>query len=145
MARLTYQPAVFFGKARLLYSVVFLFGIFAFYDIQAIQTVILICFWGIFLALWPLGLPEFLSGLRLSRSPEMAVGSIVRVDSPNLVRVELQKTDANWSQASPHVYQDSADINRNVQGDEQFPLNFFVAAWAGRGQRNKAERPTDTS
>jgi hypothetical protein len=113
IARFTYHPAVFLGRARLLYSVVFLFGVFTFFGVQTTQTVILICFWGFFLALWPLGIPELLSGLQLSRTSLTPIGRIARVDSPGLVRVDLQP-EARWDQTSLYVYQDTNDDQRVV-------------------------------
>jgi hypothetical protein len=104
VARWTYRPAVIFGRARLLYSIVFLFAIFTFYGIQARQTAILVLFWGLFLALWPLGVPELLSGLRARRLSSVPIGRVARLDSPNLLRITL-KPDERWDSSSSALYQ----------------------------------------
>ena len=38
IARVTYQISVFFGRARLLFSLLFLFAVFSFYALQSLQT-----------------------------------------------------------------------------------------------------------
>lgn len=73
----------------MLYSVVFLFAIFAFYGVQDPRTGALVVFWGLFLALWPLGVPEMLSAFQIRKGGPSSIGRAIRFDSPNLVRVEL--------------------------------------------------------
>ena len=92
VAQLTYKPAVVFGKARVLYSVVFLFGVLSFYGVQDQRTGLLVLFWGVFIALWPLGLPEFLSSFQLRASGPASIGKAIRLDSPNLLRIALEAT-----------------------------------------------------
>ena len=104
IAQLTYHPAVLLGKARLLYAVLFLFGVFSFYGVQAPQTATLLLFWGVFVAIWPLGLPELLSGLRRSASTTEAVGRVLRTNYQTFVRVGLNP-NARWDPALPKIYQ----------------------------------------
>jgi uncharacterized protein len=54
VADFTYQPSVVLGRARVLYSVVFLFGVFSFYGVRDPRTAALVVFWGVFF-----GRPEF--------------------------------------------------------------------------------------
>ncbi len=89
VAAATYRPAVVFGRARVLYTVVFLFALFAFYGVQDLRTAVLVVFWGLFLALWPLGVPEMLSAFQIRKGGPSSIGRAIRFDSPNLVRVEL--------------------------------------------------------
>jgi uncharacterized protein len=103
VANVTYRPAVVLGKARLLYSILFLFGVLSFYEIQSKQTAILILFWGLFIAIWPLGIPELLSAFSRSDSIN-AIGHILRTDSPNIVRVALN-ADSRWTIDAPKLYQ----------------------------------------
>lgn len=104
VARLTYQPSVVFGKARVLYSIVFLFAVLAFYGIQSVRTAALVLFWGLFIALWPLGVPELLSGLRLRRPSLQSVGRVSRIDSPDLLRIELDPKQP-WNDSASVIYQ----------------------------------------
>jgi len=104
IAKFTYRPAVFFGKARLLYSIVFLFGVFSFYSVQSSQAVVLVVFWGLFMAVWPLGLPELLSSFASPRGPAEAIGQVIRTDSPNVVRVQLNP-NCTWDVTAPKLYQ----------------------------------------
>jgi uncharacterized protein len=113
IAEITYAPAVVLGKARVLYSVIFLFGVLSFYGVQAPQTVLLLLFWGLFIALWPLGIPELLSGLSLSRKLPAAAGRVVRTEWPNIVRVALERS-ANWTHSSAKLYQQPDGVQRLV-------------------------------
>ncbi len=104
VAQFTYKPAVVFGRARVLYSVVFLFGVFSFYGVQDQRTAILVIFWGLFIALWPLGVPELLSAFRLPRDGPPAIGRAVRLDSPNLLRIALDP-QTKWLPDAPVMYE----------------------------------------
>lgn len=112
VAQLTYKPAVVFGRARVLYSVVFLFGVFSFYGMQDPRTGILVVFWGLFIALWPLGVPELLSALRLRRDGQSPIGRAVRLDSPNLLRIALDP-QTKWLPDAPVIYE-AADGTQHV-------------------------------
>ena len=90
VARLTYRPSVVFGRSRTLFSVVFLAALWFFYDTQEQITLALVIFWGLFLAIWPLRIPELLTSWFSRDGLDHAVtGQIVRVDSPNILRVAL--------------------------------------------------------
>ena len=103
LARLTYRPSVVFGRARTLFSIVFLSALWFFYDIQDPITLALVIFWGLFLAIWPLRLPELVTAWFSHEKPEAAVtGEIVRIDSPNILRVALHG-EAHWSHESPQI------------------------------------------
>ena len=104
IARITYEPAVLFGRAKVLYSVVFLFAVFTFFGVQAPRTALLVLFWGLFIALWPLGVPQLLSAVRRPQRVESAIGQVVRLDSPNLLRVQLDPTQS-WERDSCVLYQ----------------------------------------
>ncbi|MEO8291674.1 MAG: DUF87 domain-containing protein [Actinomycetota bacterium] len=116
-ARGTYGPAVFLGRARVLFSVVFLFGVFAFYSLGSRAAAVLLVFWGVFIALWPLGLPELLTSLRPTASSPSPLGRVVRREWPSLVRVELQP-GVSWREEEPRVYQDA-------DGDQHFVVPLY--------------------
>ena len=103
VARLTYRPSVVFGRARTLFSIVFLSSLWFFYDAQDSITLALVIFWGFFLAIWPLRVPELLTAWFSRDKPDtIATGEIVRVDSPNILRVALHG-EAQWSHESPQI------------------------------------------
>lgn len=106
VAKGTYGPAVYLGRARLLFSIVFLFGVFAFYSLGSRAAAVLVAFWGVFIALWPLRLPEFLTSLRRAVSSPTPLGRVVRREWPSLVRVELQP-GVSWNEQEPRIYQDA--------------------------------------
>lgn len=106
VATLTYKPAVMLGKARILYSVLFLFGVLSFYSIQSIQTITLVAFWGIFVAIWPLGLPELISGFRNKSNETNPSARIIRTEAPNMIWAMLQP-GANWAPTRVKIYQQS--------------------------------------
>lgn len=89
VANVTHRPAVVFGKARVLYSAVFLFSVFSFYGIQSATTAKLVAFWGVFLAIWPLRLPEMLSAFRAKNLGYARVGRVLRTDAPNVIHASL--------------------------------------------------------
>ena len=95
VAGLTYGPATLLGRGRVLFSVVFLYAVVAFYGLQGENTAVLVLFWGLFIVLWPLQVPEALTKLAVSRKALIPAGKVVRVDSPGLVRVELPR-GAAW-------------------------------------------------
>lgn len=112
VAQLTYKPAVFFGKARLIYSIIFLFGVFSFYGIQSHQTAALVVFWGIFVVIWPLRIPEMISSFKKDKNSFEPIGQVSRTDWPNIVRVALDP-NTTWQQSSPKIYQ-QADNSQSI-------------------------------
>ncbi|MBL7128005.1 MAG: ATP-binding protein [Ignavibacteria bacterium] len=104
IADFTFKPSVIFGKSRVLFSILFLFGIFSFYEIQSTRTISYIIFWGLFISLWPLGIPGLLSKLTRKKTVELSVGKIIRTDWPNIVRAEVQP-NVVWKYSNPKVYQ----------------------------------------
>ncbi|HEY4225869.1 MAG TPA: DUF87 domain-containing protein [Pseudolysinimonas sp.] len=78
------------GQARVVFSVVFLVAITFFVQVSTTQTFALLAFWGIYVAMWPLGIPQLLSRLRArQKSQRQLIGKLDRVDSPNIARVAL--------------------------------------------------------
>ncbi len=103
LAKLTYRPSVVLGKSRLLFTVVFLSGLWFFHSVQEPITLALVLFWGLFLAIWPLKIPELLtSWVHQRHAQTAAVGKVVRVDSPNILRVALDGT-STWNQERPWI------------------------------------------
>ena len=101
--RVTYLISSRLGQARIVFSVVFIGAIAFFYEDQTTVSLTLLVFWGIFMSIWPLGLPEFLSGGRAATQAFELIGTVDRVDSPRLVRVSLA-TDAKWAwESTPPV------------------------------------------
>lgn len=106
LADLTYRPAVLFGQGRVLYSVVFLYALFSFYAIPSREAVVLLLFWGFFIVIWPLGLPDWVQELRIKKSVPKEAGQAIRTDAPNLVRVRLS-CDTTWTPVHVKLYQQS--------------------------------------
>jgi len=104
LAELCYQPAVVLGQARVLYSIVFLYAIFTFKGVQSLQTVALVLFWGIFIVIWPLGLPQLMSRFSFQKKRLQPVGHVMRTDWPNIVRVTIQPTTI-WTSKSIKIFQ----------------------------------------
>jgi uncharacterized protein len=100
------------GRARIVYSVVFLAAVVFFVDKPKPLATSLLLFWGIYLALWPLGIPQLLSRL-ISRTPteSATLGTLARVDSPNLARV-LLASESSWSGNEDPVVISWADGSR---------------------------------
>lgn len=99
-----YRPAVVLGRARVIFSVVFLFGLYSFYSIQSELTVALIIFWGVFMALWPLNIPQLLSVMRFRETVAITpIGQLLRIDNPGILRFSITQ-DSNWEKGSPLIY-----------------------------------------
>lgn len=100
-----YRPAIVLGRARVIFSIVFLFGIYSYYEAQSDLAVTLIVFWGVFVAIWPLRIPQLLSSITfMSRDRIIPIGKLIRLDSPGVVRFAInQNTD--WEQGPALVYQ----------------------------------------
>jgi len=100
ITKMTYQLSVVFGKAEIIFSMVFLYAVFSFYGLQSEQTALLIIFWGFYICLMPLKLPHFFQALfeaifskdRISNEE----GEIVRVDFPDLIKVRLYE-NSKWN------------------------------------------------
>lgn len=109
VADVTFHPSVYFGRARLVYSIVFLFGVFSFYGTGSHTAAVLVVFWGLFLAIWPLRVPEFLSRIRKAKVSRRAVGRVVRREWPALIRVALEP-NTQWATDRPFVFQDADGV-----------------------------------
>ena len=103
VALFTYRPAVVFGKSRILFSIVFLSGLWFFYSVQSPTTVALVLFWGMFIAIWPLRIPELVTGWFQPEKPGATyLGEITRIDNPNILRVALDG-EAAWDSSGPKI------------------------------------------
>ncbi len=100
-----YRPAIVLGRSRLVFSIVFLFGVYSFYSIQSEIAVYLIVFWGVFMAIWPLKLPQLLSSISFnSQETVLPIGKLLRMDNPGVLRFAIsQSTD--WEKGKPLIYQ----------------------------------------
>lgn len=103
LADWTYRPAVVLGRSRILFTVVFLAGLWFFFSVQDPITLALVLFWGIFVAIWPLNIPQFISRLFSGASrTDTEIGSIKRIDNPRIVRASLNG-DQSWDLGTPLV------------------------------------------
>tara|TARA_R110001592_G_scaffold238577_1_gene498354 strand:+ start:1295 stop:3400 length:2106 start_codon:yes stop_codon:yes gene_type:complete len=100
-----YRPAIVLGRSRLIFSIVFLFGVYSFYSIQSEISVYLIVFWGVFMAIWPLKLPQLLSSISFNfQETVLPIGKLLRMDNPGVLRFAInQSTD--WEKGKPLIYQ----------------------------------------
>jgi hypothetical protein len=74
------------------FSVVFLAAVAFFIEQPSSLAASLLVFWGVYLALWPLGIPQLISRLiRRPRVHAVVLGRVSRIDSPNIARIDLSK------------------------------------------------------
>lgn len=104
IAEITYKPAVVFGKSRWLFSLVFLYGVVSFYGTQSVQMAVLVLFWGLFIAIWPLGLSELLAAFRVKKDRGVVIGKVVRTDAPNIIHAELV-SGTKWDRTAVKLLQ----------------------------------------
>lgn len=109
----TYKPAVVLGRSRVLYSIVFLYAVFSFYGVQSLNTAILIVFWGLFIALWPLGVPELLAAFREKSKDSKVIGHVLRTDAPNIVHAAINP-EAHWQPGTVKILQQADGRQRYV-------------------------------
>lgn len=103
IAGITYRPSVVLGQARIIFSIVFLSGLWFFYSVQSPVTISLVLFWGIFLAIWPLQIPELITSLfSKGKGCLTPIGSVIRIDNPNILRVALDGA-SSWKTETPNI------------------------------------------
>ncbi len=100
ITHITYRFSSTFGQARLFYSVLVLFGIFAFYSLRSPTTVAIVCFWALYMWAWSSGFPSILTNLFHRGLSHAVSATIVRVDTPNLVRANLVQ-GTEWRHDKP--------------------------------------------
>jgi len=103
ISKATYKLSILLGSSKLIFSVIFLASIYLFYSAREPITFALICFWGIFLLLLHLRIPEAISSL-LAKTPSKhrLIGKIIRVDNPNIIRASLSSKEA-WDASQPVI------------------------------------------
>lgn len=100
-----YKPAIVLGRSRLIFSIVFLFGVYSFHSIQSELAVYLIVFWGVFMAIWPLRIPQLLSSMSFRRQEIIQpIGKLLRLDSPGILRFAINQ-NTEWERGKPLIYQ----------------------------------------
>lgn len=100
-----YRPAIVLGRSRLIFSIVFLFGVYSFYSIQSEIAVYLIVFWGVFMAIWPLKIPQLLSSISFNyQEVVLPIGKLLRLDNPGVLRFAINQS-TEWENGKPLIYQ----------------------------------------
>ena len=84
-----YVLSTVLGKSNVLFSIIFLYAVLAFYGLQSRQTAALVAFWGLYVVIWPLKLPHILQAFFDRSHIPNRCGSILRMETPNVMRVEL--------------------------------------------------------
>ncbi len=84
-----------FGNSRLIHSFLFLYAVHAFDPSGNSYSVLLLVFWAVHLAMWPLKLPHMLDALLARSGPSWICGRIVRVEVPNVLKVKLER-QSSW-------------------------------------------------
>jgi hypothetical protein len=112
-ADFTKRPAVVLGSSRILFSIVFLYAIISFYGIQSPKTATLVLFWGLFVSVWPLRVPELLSRLRRPNNGPKIVGRVVRTDAPNIIHAIVEPS-VSWNLGAIKILQQGDGKQRYV-------------------------------
>lgn len=95
--RVSFQISAILGKARVVYSVVFIVVIAFFATSGSPLSLALLVFWGVQIGIWSLGLPQALSRIgRPATTAPSVIGVIDRVDSPYLARLAVSDREA-WA------------------------------------------------
>lgn len=130
-ARFAFRLCSELGRARVLFSVVFLTSVIFFVaDPSSPLTRLLVVFWGLYLALWPLNVPQLIDRLiaRPSEDRNAVLGRLERIDSPGLARVTLlTNQDCAYPDSAP-VQVSTAD-GRTRWGVPLFSENRDGGRW----------------
>jgi uncharacterized protein len=129
---IVYRPVISLGRARILYSILFLFGLISFYEHKSIEFVSLLIFWGVFVVIWPLGFPAWISGLFGKRLRQKNIGEIIRTDWPNIIHIDLRR-NILWEPNSPKLFQEAngnqclvVPLYQQHQGDQMVGTGIYV-------------------
>jgi hypothetical protein len=121
IGRLAYRLTSIFGKGELFYSPPAVISILGAYQDNFVTAAWLLLLWILFIVARPI---ELLTAAkrqfyldRTAKLDSLVVGTIERIDDPNIVRVKLAKK-ASWKPGSLHV----AALS---DGDQQFVLSLF--------------------
>lgn len=93
-SRVLYKLATTLGKARVIFSGIFLMAVLAVYGYQSYNTGLLVLFWGIYVVLWPLKIPHilqyFIEALfNTGKDNAVVCGKVLRSDNPDILRIEI--------------------------------------------------------
>jgi hypothetical protein len=121
-SRLAYRLTSIFGRGELLYTPPALLSIIGAYQENYLNIAWIVILWVVFIVAKPV---EILIAARkewkadaTTNLEDLFVGTIERIDHPNIVRIRLKKI-ASWKQGSLHV----AALS---DGDQQFVLALFA-------------------
>lgn len=84
------------GQSNLIFSAVFVYGVLSLNDLSLDQSMILMCFWGFIIVLWPLKIPHLIEAIFTTTLSPRVEGTIIRMEDPNIIRVKLARQTA-WS------------------------------------------------
>lgn len=92
----SHKIATGLGQSNLMFSAVFFYAILSLKDLSINHGMILTCFWGVVIVLWPLRIPHLIEAIFSTTASPQVKGTVVRVEVPNILRVKLA-TQATWS------------------------------------------------
>lgn len=99
LQRVCFQISAVIGKARVVYSVVFIVVIAFFATAGSPLSLALLVFWGVQIGIWSFELPQLLSRLHRGAGRQSSLlGAVERIDSPYLVRLSLADRSL-WGEA----------------------------------------------
>lgn len=84
------------GQSNFMFSAVFFYGVLSLPALTLNHGMILICFWGVVIVLWPLKIPHVIDAIFSSAVSPQVEGTVMRVEVPNILRVKLANR-ATWS------------------------------------------------
>ncbi len=84
------------GQSNFMFSAVFFYAVLSLPEVTLNHGMILICFWGVVIVLWPLKIPHVIEAIFSTAVSAQVEGTVVRVEVPNILRVKLAN-QATWS------------------------------------------------
>lgn len=97
-----YKHATVLGKAKLIYSLIFLVNITEYYNMKPDESFALLLLWGSFMLIWQLGYPQAKWQINKKCNVE-DLGNVIRYESPNLIRLAI-RPEIDWHSKSYYLF-----------------------------------------
>jgi hypothetical protein len=93
LSKNAYRIATLLGESRVIFSVVFLFAVWSYYQVRSVEAAVLVVAWALYIVAYPLQLHVAIA--RLFRKNENSVdllmlGRVTQIETPSLVRIAVE-------------------------------------------------------
>jgi uncharacterized protein len=105
--QISYRVSSILGKGEILLTPAVIISAAGFYQNNSEWTLIILCFWVFMIIIKPaeliLRIVSYIKNFNVLSKNIESIGSIIRIDNPNLVRICLSKDISSWNSDTVHV------------------------------------------